>query len=139
MSNDPTFDQCETTIVEGIVQCLSIVTACWGQLRPFLRWMRSSGFKLNGIDSTPASTFKMTSRSQTGSGTRDSRTRIGRSGAATDSKRASALTRHSHILITAEWDTNSHSSQTNIMAEMEEGMSEESSHHAQAWRGEGAL
>lgn len=39
----PMYHSCEYTIAQQIVQCLSIVTACWGQLRPFIHLLQSDG------------------------------------------------------------------------------------------------
>lgn len=43
LSKDPTYDTCHLLIAQEVVQCLSIVTACWGQLKPFLTWLKSDG------------------------------------------------------------------------------------------------
>ena len=42
-SLDSSYYLCDLTISEGAIQCLSIVTACWPQLKPFLTWARSTG------------------------------------------------------------------------------------------------
>ncbi|KAJ5211545.1 uncharacterized protein N7498_003191 [Penicillium cinerascens] len=63
-TNDPTYHMCEITIFEAIIQCLSIVTACWGQIKPLLSWMRSNGLKLGGVeDPTCWRSYKMTTQS----------------------------------------------------------------------------
>lgn len=47
-ATDPTYDLCDIIVLQKITQCLSIVTACWGQLRPFLKWMKSNGLLIQG-------------------------------------------------------------------------------------------
>ncbi|KAF7157287.1 hypothetical protein CNMCM5623_001410 [Aspergillus felis] len=49
-STDPTYDYCPTTIVAQVVQCASIVTACWGQLKPFLNQLKSNGLRIQGVE-----------------------------------------------------------------------------------------
>ncbi|KAJ5684639.1 uncharacterized protein N7477_000984 [Penicillium maclennaniae] len=47
-TSDPTYDLCDVTIIQEVIQCLSIITACWGQLRPFIKWMKSNGLRIQG-------------------------------------------------------------------------------------------
>lgn len=47
---DPTFDGHEVVIAMQAVQCSSIVTACWGQVKPFLNQLRSNGLRIEGAD-----------------------------------------------------------------------------------------
>jgi len=70
-TTDPTYDMCEITILEVVIQCLSIVSACWGQLKPFLSWMRSNGLKLEGVEDPTTWNYKMSMRSQTQSKSRE--------------------------------------------------------------------
>lgn len=49
-SADPTFDGYEIILVTQVVQCLSIVTACWGQLKPFLNHLTSDGLRVQGVE-----------------------------------------------------------------------------------------
>jgi hypothetical protein len=70
-TTDPTYAMCDITIFEVIIQCLTIVTACWGQLKPFLSWMRSNGLKLDGVEDPTSWNYKMSTRSQTRSKSRD--------------------------------------------------------------------
>jgi hypothetical protein len=133
-TDDPTFQLCENTIIEGVIQCLSIVTACWGQLKPFISWMRSNGLKLNDADDTSAWAYKMSNRSQTGSKLRDRKTRTGKSDGAVDSGFSLPM-RRDQILITHDWDVNSQSSQANIIIEAEDG---ESNHHHDGWTSDDA-
>lgn len=133
-TDDPTFQLCENTIIEGVIQCLSIVTACWGQLKPFISWMRSNGLKLNDADDTSAWAYKMSNRSQTGSKPRDRKTRIGNSDSAVDSRFSLPMHRD-QIVVTQDWDVNSQSSQAKIIVEAEDG---ENNHHHDARTSDGA-
>lgn len=107
---DPTFDLCENTIIQGVIQTLSIVTACWGQLKPFLSWMRSNGLKLASADDTSAWAYKMSNLSQT----RPSPQTQARATRATGTA-FSLSTRHDEILVMQEWEVHSQSSQANII------------------------
>lgn len=49
-SADPTYDYCASTIAMQVVQCASIVTACWGQLKPFLNQLKSNGLRIRGVE-----------------------------------------------------------------------------------------
>lgn len=111
---DPTFQLCETTIIEGIVQCLSIVTACWGQLRPFMSWMRSNGLKLSDAEDSSGWAYRMSNRSQTGTRLRDRKTKTGKFDSPTDSGFPLPM-RRDQILVTHDWEINSQSSQANII------------------------
>lgn len=33
-----------------VVQSLSIITACWGQLKPFLNKLKSNGLRIQGVE-----------------------------------------------------------------------------------------
>jgi hypothetical protein len=132
-TDDPTFQLCENTIIEGVIQCLSIVTACWGQLKPFISWMRSNGLKLNDANDTSAWAYKMSNRSQTGSKPRDRKTKTGKSASAVDSS-FSLPTHRDQIVVTQDWDVNSQSSQANIIVEAE-GVE---NHHHHNWTSDGA-
>ncbi|KAK1143226.1 hypothetical protein N8T08_006925 [Aspergillus melleus] len=48
--DDPFIASAPSTICMQITQSLSIVTACWGQLKPFLDRIRSDAFKLSGAE-----------------------------------------------------------------------------------------
>ncbi|KAA8650991.1 uncharacterized protein ATNIH1004_003682 [Aspergillus tanneri] len=50
---DPTYDYCYNTVTMQLVQCASIVTACWGQLKPFLNQMKSNGMRIPGAEYPP--------------------------------------------------------------------------------------
>lgn len=123
-TNDPTFQLCENTIIEGVVQCLSIVTACWGQLKPFISWMRSNGLKLSDTDDTSAWAYKMSNRSQTRPKlrTHSRKIRTGKSaGTGGVDSGFSLPLRHDQILVTHDWDVNSQSSRANIIVEARDG------------------
>lgn len=128
LTADPTYQLCENTIVEGVVQCLSIVTACWGQLRPFMSWMRSNGLKLHGTDDTTGWAY---TRTQTRSKLRGRKSRSGKSDAALDSGFSLPM-RRDQILVTQDWDVNSQSSQANIIIDEED----RDKNHPRAWTNE---
>jgi hypothetical protein len=130
-TTDPTFQLTESTILEGVVQCLSIVTACWGQLRPFMSWMRSNGLRIQD-DETSSRAY---TRSQTGSKVRmrtRKTTRTGTSHTAPDSGFSLPM-RRDQILVTQDWDVNSQSSRANIIVDGEDG----DKSNPRAWTNEG--
>lgn len=49
-STDRTFDGYGVTLAAQTVQCASIVTACWGQLKPFLNQLKSNGQRIPGVE-----------------------------------------------------------------------------------------
>ncbi|OQE31041.1 hypothetical protein PENFLA_c002G04304 [Penicillium flavigenum] len=108
-SNDPTFQMCEITIFEVITQCLSIVTACWGQLNPFLSWMRSNGLKLYGVEDPTSWSYRMRSQSQGRSKSRDRRNKFEKD------ETFPLPMRQDRILVTQDWEVDSQSSQAHIM------------------------
>ncbi|KAJ5098932.1 hypothetical protein N7532_005933 [Penicillium argentinense] len=99
-SADPTYGLCDLTVIEVIIQCLSIVTACWGQLKPFLSWMRTNGLKIEGVDDPTSWNYKY-SRSQT----------QGRSQRGHDFP----LSMRDQILVTQDWEVDSQSSRAQII------------------------
>jgi hypothetical protein len=106
---DPTYSMCEITILEVIIQCLSIVSACWGQLKPFLSWMRSNGLKLEGVEDLTTWNYKMSLRSQTQSKSRDRKL---------ESHETFALpSRRDQNFVTENWELDSQSSQAHIVSE----------------------
>ncbi|KAJ6445238.1 3-hydroxybenzoate 6-hydroxylase 1 [Purpureocillium lavendulum] len=113
-TEDPTFEMCETTIIEGLIQCLSVVTACWGQLKPFMSWMRSSGLKLAGSDDSLTGVYKMSNRSQNQSTMRSRKMKTLRLGSSSNNSFSLPM-RRDQIVVTQEWDVNSQSSQANII------------------------
>ncbi|KGO36730.1 hypothetical protein PEX1_026430 [Penicillium expansum] len=113
-TNDPTFQMCEITIFEVLIQCLSIVTACWGQLNPFLSWMRSNGLKLDGVEEPTSWSYKMRSQSQSQGRceSRDHNVKF-------ENKTFPLPMRRDQILVTQDWEVDSKSSQTHITGELE--------------------
>ncbi|KAJ5611132.1 hypothetical protein N7510_007851 [Penicillium lagena] len=108
-TTDPTYTMCDITIFEVIIQCLSIVTACWGQLKPFLSWMRSNGLKLDGVEDPTSWNYKMSTRSQTRSKSRDRKSRL-------ESHEIFPLPmRRDQILVTQDWEVDSQSSRAHIV------------------------
>ncbi|KOC14501.1 hypothetical protein AFLA70_5g008521 [Aspergillus flavus AF70] len=49
-SPDRSFDDYGVAIAVETVQCASIVTACWGQLKPFLNQLKSNGLRIQGVE-----------------------------------------------------------------------------------------
>jgi hypothetical protein len=100
---------CEITILEVIIQCLSIVSACWGQLKPFLSWMRSNGLKLDGVEDPTTWNYKMSLRSQTQFKSRDRKL---------ESHETFALpSRREQDFVTQNWELDSQASQAHIVSE----------------------
>ena len=122
-TSDPTFHLCENTIIEGVVQCVSIMTACWGQLKPFISWMRSNGLKLNQDESSAYGAYKFSA----------TRSRKSERKMKTGNESALSTIRRDQILVTQEWDVNSQSSQANIIPGDDDG--EVATNHARAWDG----
>ncbi|KAJ5599347.1 hypothetical protein VI817_000511 [Penicillium citrinum] len=104
-SNDPTYGLCDLTILEEIIQCLSIVTACWGQLKPFLSWMRTNGLKIEGVDDPTSWNYKYSHRSQTNL----------RSIQRGHETFPNSL--RDQILVTQDWEVDSQSSRAQIISE----------------------
>ena len=104
-SNDPTYGLCDLTILEEIIQCLSIVTACWGQLKPFLSWMRTNGLKIEGVDDPTSWNYKYSHRSQTNF----------RSTQRGHETFPNSL--RDQILVTQDWEVDSQSSRAQIISE----------------------
>lgn len=110
-THDSMFQMCEITIFEVLIQCLSIVTACWGQLNPFLSWMRSNGLKLDGVEDPTSWSYKMRSQSQVQSKSRDHKVKF-------ESHQNFAFpVREDQILVTQDWEVDSQSSQAHIMGD----------------------
>ncbi|KAL6231487.1 hypothetical protein BDW75DRAFT_247873 [Aspergillus navahoensis] len=49
-SSDPTYASCHAQIASQIVQSMSILTACWGQVKPFLNQLKSNGLRIRGVE-----------------------------------------------------------------------------------------
>jgi hypothetical protein len=119
-STDPTYDICDISVIEEVVQCLSIVTACWGQLKPFLTWLKSDG-RLKVPIYGDGSTYKLQdskSHSQSRSRKANPEDDYGLS-----SSRGAPLV----VSVTRDWEVDSQSSQTHIIQE-----------NQHPWMGEGS-
>lgn len=110
-TKDPMFQMCEITIFEVLIQCLSIVTACWGQLNPFLSWMRSNGLKLDGVEDPTSWSYKMRSQSHVQSKSRDHKVKF------ESHQNLGFPVRDDQILVTQDWEVDSQSSQAHIMGD----------------------
>ncbi|KAJ5156424.1 hypothetical protein N7492_009227 [Penicillium capsulatum] len=108
---DPSYKMCEMTILQVVIQCLGIVTACWGQLKPFLSWMRSNGFKIQGVEDPTAWSYKMSSRSQTRSKSRD------RKANHFEAHESFPVPRRDQIMVTQDWEVDSQCSRAHINPE----------------------
>ncbi|KAF7596034.1 hypothetical protein BBP40_003814 [Aspergillus hancockii] len=64
-STDLSFDDYGVTIAIQTVQCASIVTACWGQLKPFLNQLKSNGLRIQGVEYQSTSAKASYPRSET--------------------------------------------------------------------------
>ncbi|KAJ5151961.1 hypothetical protein N7492_010256 [Penicillium capsulatum] len=106
-TSDPTYDFCQVVIAQQIIQCVSIVTACWGQLKPFLTWLRSNGLRIQDAEfATGYATKSFTaSQSQTGSGERRTR----------NSQEGFGLAQRNQILVTQDWEVGSQSSRAPVI------------------------
>ncbi|PYH95513.1 hypothetical protein BO71DRAFT_201928 [Aspergillus ellipticus CBS 707.79] len=64
-TTDPSWATYGVTISLEAIQCISIVTACWAQLKPFLNMLKSNGLRIQGVDyrSTIHTKFSTTTRS----------------------------------------------------------------------------
>ncbi|PWY83382.1 hypothetical protein BO70DRAFT_428692 [Aspergillus heteromorphus CBS 117.55] len=49
-TTDPSWATCGVTITIEVIQCTSIVSACWAQLKPFLKMLKSNGLRIQGVD-----------------------------------------------------------------------------------------
>lgn len=114
---DLTYDICDVTIIEEIVQCLGIMTACWGQLKPFLTWLKSNGgLQVPGVEGTTSYKMQDTkSHVQSSSRTRNIENSLH------ENIRAS---RENELLIVSvhrdwerDWEVDSQSSQAHIIQE----------------------
>lgn len=115
---DPTYTICDIIILQMLTQCLSMVTACWGQLKPFLTWLKSNGLKIQDVDyMTNAYAYnsnnyaKSDRRSQTQSKARDSKYQSQRN------KPLGRSNSNNQILVTKDWEVDSQSSQADIIQE----------------------
>ncbi|CAG8385530.1 unnamed protein product [Penicillium salamii] len=113
-SHDPSYDICDISVIEEVVQCLSIVTACWGQLKPFLTWLKLEG-RLEVI--TNENTYNL----------QDSKSQF-RSRERKTSTPDYGIAREPLVVsVTRDWEVDSQSSQTHIIHE-----------NQHPWMGEGS-
>jgi hypothetical protein len=111
-STDPTYDYCSLTVVSQVVQCASIVTACWGQLKPFLNQLKSNGLRIQGVEYQYSSMKGQSSRSYGRSGTHHSGEEC--------HELVPTASRGQHLTTVSAapgWDAHSQSSQTGIIRE----------------------
>ncbi|QKX61011.1 uncharacterized protein TRUGW13939_08157 [Talaromyces rugulosus] len=114
-TNDQTYRMYDLTIISVVIQCVSIVTASWPQLMPFLSWMQSNGLRLNNAQEKSSWSYNMTVQSQIQTISQDRKSK---------SRRAFASTvRRDQILVTQEWDVQSQSSAARIIREEEDELS----------------
>lgn len=95
-----------------LTQCLSVVTACWGQLKPFLTWLKSNGLRIQDVDymtnAYNSAYAKSNGQSLTNSKARDSKYQRGA---------PLARSKSNQILVTRNWEVGSQSSQADIIQE----------------------
>lgn len=108
-TEDPTYDFCEVVIAQQVIQCVSMVTACWGQLKPFLTWLRSNGLRIQDAEFATAYASKSFAGSQTQSASRERRTR--------HSQDVLPLSQRNQILVTQDWEVGSQSSRAPVIQE----------------------
>lgn len=119
LSDDPTYDICDISVIEEVVQCLSILTACWGQLKPFLTWLKLEGrLKVPGTETGASYNLQ------------DSNSRFRSRDRKTDPQDDYGLSSRGEPLVvsvTRDWEVDSQSSQTHIIKE-----------NQHPWMGEGS-
>lgn len=120
-THDQTYRMYDLTIISVVIQCVSIVTASWPQLMPFLSWMQSNGLRLNNAQDKSSWSYNVTVQSQIQTSSQDRR---GKSKSKSRSRAAFAPTvRRDQILVTQEWDVQSQSSAARIIREDEDELS----------------
>lgn len=110
-STDPTYDYCPITIASQVVQCASIVTACWGQLKPFLNQLKSNGLRIQGVQYQYSTGKGQSSRSYGRSGTNHSREEHHELVPVASGQNLTTVS------ASPAWDADSQSSQTGIIRE----------------------
>ncbi|KAH8429864.1 uncharacterized protein LDX57_007536 [Aspergillus melleus] len=123
--DDPFVASAPSTICMQITQSLSIVTACWGQLKPFLDRIRSDAFKLSGADWARSNTSSGAGASKgdrtTNSHSRSRlRSKSSRHGLALDFVPEPMKKTRTRTMISVggdDWDKGSQSSETHIIRE----------------------
>jgi hypothetical protein len=97
---DQSYTMCEFTISEVVIQCVSILTACWPQLKPFLSWMQSKGPKTHDVEDPRPQSFEIKPLSYT-------------------SHNNLPLAQQEGVLFTTDWEMDSQLSQANTIIETE--------------------
>ncbi|KAE8153179.1 hypothetical protein BDV25DRAFT_137083 [Aspergillus avenaceus] len=117
---DPFMDTAPSTISTEFAQFLSIITACWGQLRPFLTRLRSNAFRIHGTEWPSTSYYERSRVPESHTRTRTTTTYHGQTHELqelvpqlTNGTRAKILTPG----VAFGWESASHSSQTHIIQE----------------------
>ncbi|PYI00635.1 hypothetical protein BO78DRAFT_401933 [Aspergillus sclerotiicarbonarius CBS 121057] len=118
-TSDPSYSTWGITISIETIQCLSIVTACWAQLKPFLNMLKSNGLRIQGVDyrSTNNQTKWSTSRSGNNNPTESKYTRSGEHELMGMGAGQGNITTVSAARLSDE-DSQSQSSQTGIIREV---------------------
>jgi hypothetical protein len=114
-TNDQTYRMYDLTIISVVIQCVSIVTASWPQLMPFLSWMQSNGLRLNNAQEKSSWSYNMTVQSQIQTISQDRKSKIRRAFAPT--------VRRDQLLVMQEWDVQSQSSAARIIREEDDELS----------------
>lgn len=114
-TDDQTYRIFDLTIISVTIQCVSIVTASWPQLMPFLSWMQSNGLRLNNAQDGPSWSYNVTVQSQIQASSQDRRSKNPRAFA--------PMVNRDQILVTQEWDVQSQSSAARMIREEEDGLS----------------
>ncbi|RAL04506.1 uncharacterized protein BO80DRAFT_461605 [Aspergillus ibericus CBS 121593] len=76
-NSDPSYSTWGITISIETIQCLSIVTACWAQLKPFLNMLKSNGLRIQGVDYRSTNNQTKWSTTRSGNRTESKYTRSG--------------------------------------------------------------
>lgn len=114
-TDDQTYRMFDLTIISVTIQCVSIVTASWPQLMPFLSWMQSNGLRLNNAQDGSSWSYNVTVQSQIQASSQDRRGKNHRAFA--------PMVNRDQILVTQEWDVQSQSSAARMIREEEDGLS----------------
>lgn len=121
-SGDPFVASASSTICMQVTQSVSIITACWGQLKPFLDRIRSDAFKLSGAEWTKSYTAGSKGERTTNSHSQSEsrlRAKDSRRGLRLDFVPESMKTTRTVISVgrAEEWDKGSQSSETCFIRE----------------------
>lgn len=120
ISGDPFIDTSPSTICIETAQALSIITACWGQLKPFLTRLRSNAFRIHGTEWSSTSYHKESRTPQSQTRTRATTIRRGSAHELQEFVPQSAYGTQTKVLaskVASDWDSRSQSSETHIIQE----------------------